>query len=363
MHTGWYALDPAALPRGVVVADASPAAAALWDGPIASILEELADRLPADARPGVVFLGGRDRHPLGGVLRGLGSGHPAADGPGVGIAANLGRHPAAGPVLRDLLDGPPRPVLFLLNGPTLDLDDWAVPEVTSRTLVYRLTGTGRVSPAGFAELGPAADLGDLVAHLADPVRSVRLDGFALDWDNDAYRWADGELAADGPAAVPVRVRLAVADGATPGAVVTRTGGAEHRLALTPGTAPADPAEVPLTAAEGLILDQWERGNGFYCGACRRPHPPGRVRCDPGGGPGLLPTAAGLAASLVVAARRSGGWAVTPVSRGVLPLPDGRVLARRPGAAGCYGLDAGRWVPFDDPGDWLPLGDGAFAVAG
>ncbi|MBX9583497.1 MAG: hypothetical protein K2X87_24615, partial [Gemmataceae bacterium] len=288
METGWYALDPASLPRGVVIADASPAAAALWHGPVASVLEELADRLPAGARPEVVFLGGRVRHPLGDVLRGLGSGHPAAAGPGVGIAANLGRYPAAGPALRDLFDGPPRPVLLLLNGPALDLDDWAVPEVTSRVLVYRLTGADRVSPAGFAELGPDADLGGLVAHLADPVRAVRVTGFALDWDNDAHRWGDGELTAAGPAAVPLRVRLARADGATPEAVVSRTSGAEHRLTLTPCPTPVEPAAVPLSAAEGLILDQWERGNGFYCGACRRSHPPGRVRCDAGGGPALLP---------------------------------------------------------------------------
>lgn len=356
--TGWYALDPAVLPAGLVVADSSPAAAALWPGPIASILEEVADRLPADPRPEVVFLGGRGRFPLAGVLRGLGSTHPAAVGPAVDIRANLDRYPVAGPVLRDLLDHPLRPVLLLLNGPTLDLDDWAVPEITSRVLVYRLTGTERVSPAGFAEVGPGADLTEVVAHLADPVRAVRLDGFALDWDNDAYHWADGTLTADDPAAVPARVRLARPEGTVAEAVVARAGGAEYRVPLKPLPPRPEPPAVPFAPTEGLVLDLWERGQPYYCGACRRSHPPGQVRCD-GGGPALLPTVT----TLVVAARQSGGWAVTPVPRGILPLPDGRVLVRRPGAAGCYGLDAGRWVPADDPGPWTPLGDGAFAVGG
>lgn len=355
MTAGWYTLDPAALPAGVVVADASPAAAALWHGPIASVLEELADRLGADARPEVVFLGGRVRHPLGGVLRGLGSPHPAAAGPAVDVAANLGRHPVAGPTLRDLLDGPARPVLLLHNGPALDLDDWAVPEITARVLVYRLTGPDRVAPAAFTEVGPDADLADVVAHLADPIRSVRIDGFALDWEPDLYHWQDGVLTADDAAAVPARVRLAVADGETPGATVTRAGGADHRVALTPGRGPDRPAAVALSPPEGLVLDLWERGQGYYCGACRRSHPPGRVRCD-GGGPGLLPTVAGL----VVATRRAGGWEATPVPRGVLPLPDGRVLVRGPGAARCYGVDDGRWSPWDDPGEWVPLGDGGYA---
>ena len=354
--TGWYALDAAALPRGVVVADASPAVAALWHGPIASILEEVADRLPADARPDIVFLGGRVRHPLADILRGLGSTHPAAAGPAIDIGANLGRYPVAGPILRDLLDGPPCPVLLLLNGPALDLDDWAVPEVTSRLLVYRLTGTDRVSPDGFAEVGPDADLAGVVAHLADPVRSVRIAGFALDWDNDRFRWDGGALSADERAAIPARVRLALPEGTEPAAVVTRAGGAEHRPALSPAAAPPGPPAVTLAPAEGMVLDLWERGQAYYCGACRQSHPPGQARCE-GGGPGLLPTAAGL----VVVARRVGGWAVAPVPRGILPLPDGRVLVRRPGAAGCYGLDDGRWVPLDDPGPWVPLGDGTFAV--
>ncbi|MBX9578996.1 MAG: hypothetical protein K2X87_01700, partial [Gemmataceae bacterium] len=52
-----------------------------------------------------------------------------------------------------------------------------------------------------------------------------------------------------------------------------------------------------------------------------------------------------------------------VPRGIVPLPDGRVLVRRAGAAGCYGPDAGRWMPSDDPGGWVPLGDGVFAFGG
>src|SRR5205809_981916 len=119
---GWYRLELGSLPRGLIVADARPTAAGLWAGPIASILEEVADRLPADAHPAVAFLGDRTAYPLSRVLRGLGSTHPHAAGEPVRIEAQMNRYPVAGPALRDWELGPPRPVLILLAGPTIDLE-------------------------------------------------------------------------------------------------------------------------------------------------------------------------------------------------------------------------------------------------
>ncbi|MBX9625117.1 MAG: hypothetical protein K2X82_15025 [Gemmataceae bacterium] len=352
---GWFRADPAGLPRGVVVADATAAAAPLWDGPVLSVLEELAEQVPPAEQPEVAFLGGRELHPLAEVVRAIASGE---------ARRQLGRYPVAGPVLWDLLRGPPRPVLFVLAGPPADLADWDVPEVTARAAVYRLTGPGRVSPPGFTEYGPADDLAAAVAHLRDPVRTVRVGSpaFALDWEGDA-RWEAGVLTADGPGGVTAR--LLHPEGGMPEAVFVRASGAEHRRTMTPTDGPPAIAALGLTPAEGVVLDVWRAGHPYHCGACRRSHPPGQVGCrPPAPAGGLFPTLAEGMPSVHVAVRGPGGWAVTPVPRGIVPLPDGTVLVRRPGAAPGYEWDGAGWVPLaDDPGGFVPVADGAYILAG
>lgn len=364
----WYRADFGSLPRGVVVADATVAASNLWDGPIGSILEECADQLPAHAHPDVVFLGDRRAHPLADVLKGLGSAHPAAQpGKAVGLAAQLGRYPVVGPLLHEMEFGPARPVLLLLNGPPIDLEDWAVPTIARQVLVYRLTGTDRVSPAPFTELGPAADLGALVAHLSDPVRKVEGGGetaLALDWENEGYSWVEGALKCDGPAGLDLLARFTHAEGCPPHATVTRASGVEHRCTMVPHAGPAGPAEVPLTPAEGNVLSMWERQRSFHCRSCQRDHEPGRLHC-PGAvnGPGLFPTVATAARAPLYRAGRDGGrWHLTPIPRGLLPLPTDRVLACRDGTAAFYSFDGTRWTrQVDKPGRHVALENGQFAI--
>lgn len=352
---GWFRAGPAGLPRGVVVADATAAAAPLWDGPILSVLEELAEQLPPAEQPEVAFLGSRTLRPLAEVVRDISSGE---------VRRELGRYPVAGPVLYDLLRGPPRPVLLVLAGPPADLADWDVPEVTAQVAVYRLTGPGRVSPPGFTEYGPADDLGAAVAHLRDPVRTVRVGGpaFAVDWDGDA-RWEAGTLTADGPGGVTAR--LLVPDGVTPEAVFVRASGVEHLAPMTPVAAPPAAPALGLTPPEGVVLDVWRAGHPYHCGACRRSHPPGQVGCRPPAPPGgLFPTLGEAPAAVHIAVRGPGGWAATPVPRGVVPLPDGAVLVRRPRAAAGYEWGGAGWVPLAaDPGGFVPIAGGTYILAG
>jgi len=198
MHTGWYRMDLAALPRGVVAAVATDDAAPLWHGPIASVLEELADKLPAESHPksrsSATAARTRSRRPP----RPLAGGSTRAGRSRYGATRPL---PVAGPLLREVLGGPARPVVLITTVPVIDLADWAVPATAGRILVYRLAGADRVSPPPFTELGPDASLTALVDHLRDPVKAVRIGhpaALALDWDNPAYRWDAGALACDAP---------------------------------------------------------------------------------------------------------------------------------------------------------------------
>ena len=366
IQTNWYAPSLAALPRGVVVVEATRAAATLWDGPVASVLEELADQLAADSYPEVVFLGDRHGHPLAGVLLGLSSPHPAAGGTPVPIAPQLGRYPVAGPALWAVECGPPRPILLLLNACPLDLDDWATPALARRVLVYRLTGGERVAPPAFTELGPEADLGRLAAHLRDPAEAVRVaDPAALvvDWHGDECRWDAGGVACGLPAAGGPLLRVAHPDGFRPEAVVRRASGAEYRVPLAPATPPAPTPAITLTRAEETVLTEWANGRPFWCGGCRRPHPPGALVCQTGGGPGLFPTLPpGPVAPLYLATDRGGRWHLSPAARGIAVAPDGRVLVCRDGATAGYEFDGGVWAALvDEAARFAPAGDGVYAL--
>jgi len=368
IRANWYQLDLGSLPRGIVVAESTHGSAALWAGPITSLLEELAEQLPPGSHPDVVFLGDRRPHSLAAVLGSVSPTHPAASREAApSVDRQLGRYPVVGPVMWEVERGSARPVLLLLTGTPLDLDDWATPAVARRTLVYRLTGPERVTPAVFTELGPEADLGRLGAHLRDAVTTVRVGGGAavvVDWADDAGRWADGATTCGPPAAGPFHFLVAHAEGVVPDAVVGRASGAESRLQLVPARPPDPPAAVALSPAEGTILTMWASGRAFWCGACRQNHPPGALWCPPNEGrPGLFPTlAAGPAAPTYVAATRGGRWDATPVPRGIVVLPDGRVVVRRDGAAPVCDFDGTRWnFGGDDPGRFVPAGDARFAL--
>jgi hypothetical protein len=351
----------------VVAVDATAAAAGLWFGPVASVLEELAERLPPESHPEVAFLGDRRTHPLGAVLRGLSSTSPAASGPPVDVAGHLGRFPVIGPLLWELSRDPARPLLVLGNSPLIDAEDWAVPEFTGRTLVYRLTGTDAVSHTAFREVGPETELSVLVEHLRDPVLGVRVGhpaALPVDWDNDSYRWDDGALVWEPPATPELTAGFLHPEGEPPHAMVTKGHGVEHRLALTPASPSAAPAPIPLRPAEGNVLNLWRRGTPYWCGGCSRSHPPGQLWCSGStGGAALFPTLRDCpAAAAYVAEPRAGEWVLTPIRRGVLPLPDGRVLVARSGAAAEYNFDAGRWEPFaEEPGAFVALDSGGYLI--
>lgn len=367
LKTAWYRLDLSALPRGVVAVEASASAAGLWFGPVASVLEELVEKLPPNSHPEVAFLGDRQTYPLSAVLRGLSSTSAPGTGPTVDIAAQLGRYPVLGPLLWELSRGPVRPLLVLANSPLLDIEDWAVPEVTGRTLVYRLTGTEPMSHPAFREVGPETELGVLVEHLRDPVRGVRVgqgEALAVDWDNDAYRWDDGALVWGPPAAAELTASFLHPEGRVPEAVITRGNGAEHRLALAPVPPPVEARAIPLSPGEGNVLNLWRRGTPYWCGNCSRSHPPGQLWCaGVPAGRGLFPTLRDAPAAMAyVGEARSGEWVLTPVPRGIVPLADGRVLVSRDGAASEYVFDADHWEAFaEDPGAFVPLDGGGFVI--
>jgi hypothetical protein len=366
LQSAWYRLDLSGLPRAVVAVDASASAAAMWFGPVASVLDEIAEKLPPAAHPEVAFLGDRKTYPLAAILKGISSPLAPPTGPSVDVNSQVGRYPVLGPLLWELSRGQVRPLLVMANGPVLDAEDWAVPEVTGRTLVYRMTGADRATHPAFREVGPETELGVLVEHLRDPVTAVTVRheaGLAVDWDNDAYTWDDGTLTWQSPAATDLSGRFLHGGDEPPAAVVKKAGGAVYRLPLVPVAGPADPLPVPLTPAEANVLNLWRRGTGFWCGQCSRTHTSGRVWCvGKADGPGLFPTLAATPAGAYLAEARANDWLAKAVRRGVVPVAPGQVLVSRPGAAAEYRFEAGRWEAFaDDPGPFVPLDGGGFLI--
>lgn len=363
LRKAWYRLDLAALPRGVVAVDVTANAAALWFGPVASILEELAEKLPPESHPEIAFLGDRRTYPLSVVLRALSN----APGATVDIASQLSRYPVIGPLLWELSRGPGRPLVILANSPLLDAEDWAVPEVTVRTLVYRLTGSGPITPPAFREVGPETDLGVLVEHLRDPIRRVNVGhgaALAVDWDNDAFLWENGILNGEPPASLELNAAFVHPEDRPPEAVVTRGAGVAHRITLVPIPFPPATPCVPLTPAEGNVLSLWQRGTPFWCVACSRSHPPGQLLCAiPGSRSGLFPSLQGLANALAYRVElRTGEWLLTPLSRGIMDLTEGRVLVNRERSAPEYQFVDGNWLAFaDEQNPFISLDGSTFLI--
>jgi hypothetical protein len=314
--------------------------------------------LSPESHPEIAFLGDRRLHPLSDILKSL-SGAPD---PPVTIASQLGRYPVIGPLLWELSKSPPRPLVILANSPLLDAEDWAVPGITGRTLVYRLTGSGPYSHPAFREVGPETELKLLVEHLQDPVLSVHVGGesaFVIDWDNEDYRWDDGYLICERPSTTIVHAAILHPEDEAPHAVVKLASGAEHQIALTPASPPVLPPVVRLTPAEGNVLNLWQRGTPFWCESCSHTHAPGQFRCEsPTSGWGLFPSLNDRITALAYHSElRSGEWLLTPLLRGILNLHDGRVLVNRERAAPEYQFENGKWEPFVDEASALISIDG------
>jgi|GEM_PF-3646255 len=368
LETHWYRLDSGALPGGVVAVDATSAARLLWAGPIASVLEELVESLPPSEHPDVVFLGDRMRHPIQRVLEAM---SPSADlATGFDLESQLGRYPVVGPLFRDLLDEPPRPVLLLLSGlsgPIIDLDDWAVPDVTRRVLAYRLTGSVRQTSDAFAELGSDADLKQAVDHLRDPVRSATIGGgnvLPLDWKQDGWSSRDGGLGCDRPESIEVELQLRHPSGVAPRAAITRLSGVALDLPLIRCDGPARLVPTVLTRGEWNVLDSWERNRSYYCSHCRHNHLPGQLRCEgPARSLPLFPSIdASLPAPAYVVIKRGGQWSLIPYSRGIVPLGDDRVIINRLNQFSVSHFDGSKWEwQVGENSGFIPLDDGGFAV--
>lgn len=362
LQSVWYRLTLEGLPRGVVVVDATPSAAALWFGPVASILEEIVEKLPPEMHPEVAFLGDRKTHSLDTVIRSLAPG--PATGAAIEIPSQLGRYPVLGPLLWELSRGPARPLLVLANSPILDLEDWAAPEYAGRTLVYRMMGSEPLSHPSFREVGPETDLAVLVEHLHDPIASLRIghpSALAMDWSNDTFRWEDGML--HGTATANLIAQFLHPHEGQPEALVTKQSGIEHRLTLAAAPPPEAPTRIPLSPAEGNVLNLWRRGSGFWCGHCSRTHAPGQVWCRGSGNPtGLFPSFATLNALAYLSECRDGVWFAMPVHRGITPISDRAVSITRSGAVAEYHFEDRHWLAVvGDPGTFLALDDSRFLI--
>ncbi len=357
--TSWFRLNLAALPRGVVVVDASASALPLWLGPIASVLEELAEKLPRESHPEVAFLGDRRTHPLDKILAAL------APGSSFDIASQLGRFPVFGPLLWELSHERPRPLLLLANTPLLDGEDWAVPDVTARTLVYRLIGEQRISCEGFREVGPETDLSVLVEHLRNLIRSLRIGhpaALATCWDNEAFSWEACALNWRTDASLELTAAFVLPQNCTPTAEVVRADGVTHNLALEPAETPAEPLPLTLSAAEGNVLNLWRRGTPFWCSHCSRSHPPGQLACHgPETGLGLFPSLRNPAPAYR-AKLHATEWSLAPLPRGLLTQADGSVIEVRRHREMLHTFEHDHWIASErEPNHFRALDDGAYLL--
>lgn len=364
LQCAWYRLDLTGLPRGVVAVDATPSAAALWFGPVASILEEIAEKLPAEMHPEVAFLGDRKTYPLASVLRGLAMPGTVKPGPAFDVASQLGRYPVLGPLLWELSHGPARPLLVLANATILDAEDWAVPVFAERTLVYRMMGADAVSHPAFNEVGPEADLGVLVDHLRDSITAIRIGhpvALAMDWSNDACRWTDGVLHGTANELLDLTAQFLHPANVPPEVVVMKASGAEHHLKPSLAASPETAAAIPLTPAEGNVLNLWRRGSGFWCGRCSRTHAPGKLWCaGTANVPGLFPSLDGAKALAVQVAVCGGEWTAMPVPRGVAAISENAVSVTRAGTSAEYHFDGERWLAVEgEPSGFLALDGDCF----
>ena len=329
----WFEIDWGGDPpaRGVLVCDATAAAAPMWSGPLLSVLEDFAAG-PAAGHPDVVFLGGRVAHPLAEVLR------RAAD-PDRLTDEELNRGPALGPWAA--FETPRPTVVALLAGTqVVDLADSVTPAWLANLRLYRFLGGDAPNPAGITEFGPD-DLEAAVAFLADPPTALTVSGpggVFLDWSPDAAAdWDRLTWSAPPwpPAAGPLRVEFHHPDGDAPTATVARKLGAARPARVTPADPPPADPPVTLPAAAETLLSLWGRGLAYSCDLCNAAHAPGVARCATGGG-SLLPA---LPPGRLWSVRQRAGVRVAhPAARGRLATAAGDTLRLGPRGVECRRAD-------------------------
>ncbi len=329
----WFEIDWGGEPppRGVLVCDATAAAALMWGGPLLSVLEDFAAG-PAAGHPDVVFLGGNVAHPLAEVLR------RAADLDRL-AGEELNRGPALGPWAASET---PRPTVVALLAGTqpVDLEDYATPAWRANLRLFRFLGGDTPNPAGVPEFGPD-DLAAAVEFLADTPTGLTVSGpggVFLDWSPDAdagwdrLTWAAPPWP---PAAGPLRVEFHHPDGDAPAATVARKLRAARAARVTPADAPPAEPPVPLPAAADTLLGLWGRGLAWSCDLCHAAHAPGVAACATGGG-SLLPA---LPRGRLWSVRsRAGVRAAHPAARGRLVTAAGDTLRHGPRGVECRRAD-------------------------
>jgi len=311
-----YQIEWPDLPRGVVICDATAAAAPFWNGPMLSILEAFL-ALPPLLQPEIVFLGGASASPLSAVLT-------AVQNQGESFR-ELNRGAFLGPWLARQQQ--PRPTLLVTLAGTeiLDFEDWQTPAWQGHLAVYRLLGDDRISPAGFTEWAPETPLETLCSFLLDQIEELTVDGAGgtlLDWDQGSPSRDHTQLVITQPRGIP-KVVYEHPEELPPRAMLRRRSG-EQVAAVMTCLGASDPWPVHPLQHVDTVLSLWTRGVAWVCRQCGESHPLGVSRCANGQGQ-LLP---GLPAGrLVILQGENERWRVTIPPRDVIRLEDGSTILR------------------------------------
>jgi len=290
------------------------------------MLEEIRDRCPS-TKPDCAFLGGSELHPIDAVLRGVDStGRPP--GLTVPFEANLGRYPLMGPLMRRLETVGRRPVLIIATGPVIDAEDW-IPEPGSPVAFLRLMGSDRIAPNEFVEWSANdADFAVVAEFLSDPLQNARLGGeglAALEWQAKDYRWENGWLVTDQPPTQSVRVQFSISVAAQPRVTGKRKSGALVDLALQ--ECPPEPTSrgvATFSASECVVLDLWRQRSPYWCAECSQTHLPGVVLCPSGDNRLFASLGKFPPGTVCLLNRRTGGWVMETVPRGIFAIDDDRL---------------------------------------
>ena len=355
MNEVWFRTRMRAFPRPVVVLDVSAAAAPLWPV-LLSTVEGLGEVLPEPARPDVAFLGSARRVPFAEFLRDADALH----------AANAGRGRVISPLLESFRAEWPARVVILGTRPIVDLADWKHTPRVGRLMVVRTDPTVSAANGACAE----ADLTDVeaVARLVHrPITGVRVSvsgGLPAAWDNPAFRFDAGRLAADTIRDVTAGF-LCAADTPVPSAEVAYADGTADRIGVEPVDPPAELPWRPLTSPELTMLDAWRGGRVAHCSRCGAGHAVGELVCRDGGW--MLPSLATVPPGGFVRLRVKMFQASFQPTRGpVLRTADEAAVVRTqsgPPVVWRFDPTRGAWAPTDEPwGAFERLGDDEFALA-
>lgn len=363
MHSQWYVLNVASLPKGIVIVDATAEAGVLWETIVLSTLEELGEQLPAELQPGIVFLGDHHVHPFTEVLHAL----KGIAGPGnsINLQSELGRFSVIGPFFREWLRADPRPVVLMTNSPIEDLEDWGDSRFLTSLLVKRLTGSERLTRPPFHEIGYEADLQVLVKHLQDPVQEMRVGGqgvFAIDWLPVEMIWENGTLRGPGIHTPNARMLLAHPMGQLPRIELLRESGTTISLPLTPITAPPEPGPIILSVSEASVIDRWIAGRSFPCRQCLVSHPPGHLRYSGCSGKELLSSLQNHAQNTIWKLKKDGEWKALPAPQSIV-LHEDEMIVNRGGDWRSYQFVDEQWVLGEPRERFIEVGEREYLFPG